>query len=56
MTIQSLFIPALTGQPPLGRLIREMLALIARLGGLGLVNHVATAEEQHAASNLYSPC
>ena len=29
-----------------------MLALHARLGGLGLMNPVANAEEQHAASQL----
>ena len=47
IAIQSQFIPALTGQPPSGRLVREMLALPARLGGMGLVNPVTTAEEQH---------
>jgi hypothetical protein len=50
MAIQSQFIPALTGQPPPGRLVREMLALPARLGGMGLVNPVTTAEEQHITS------
>ena len=33
--IQSHFIPALTGQHPPGKQTREMLALPARLGGLG---------------------
>ena len=50
MAIQSQFIPALTGQPPPGRLVREMLTLPARLGGMGLVNPVTTAEEQHITS------
>ncbi len=52
--IQSLFIPALTGQSPPGKLVHEMLAMPARLGGLGLINPVATAQEQHAASQLIS--
>ena len=52
--IQSLFIPALSGQPPPNELVRDMLALPARLGGLGLTNPVATAEEQQAASQLIS--
>ena len=48
--IQSHFIPALTGQTPPGTSVREMLALPARLGGLGLINPVAIAQEQHASS------
>ena len=52
--IQSHFIPALTGQTPPGKLVREMLALPARLGGLGLINPVAIAQEQHASSQLIS--
>ena len=54
LVIQSHFIPALTGQPSPGHLAREMLALPARLGGLGLINPVAIAEEQHATSQLIS--
>ena len=54
ITIQSHFIPALTGQSPPGKLVRELLALPARLGGLGLMNPVVIAEEQHAASRLIS--
>ena len=52
--IQSHFIPALTGQPPPGEHTREMLALPARLGGLGLTNPAASAKEQRAASQLIS--
>ena len=51
--IRSRFIP-LTGQPPLGKHTREMLALPARLGGLGLVNPTASANEQRAASQQIS--
>ena len=52
--IQSHFIPALTGQSPPGNLVRELLALPARLGGLGLINPVAVAQDQHASSQLIS--
>ena len=52
--IQSDFIPALTGQSPPGKLVREMLTLPARLGGLGLINPVAIAQEQHTSSQLIS--
>ena len=52
--IRSRFIPALTGQPPPGEHTREMLALPARLGGLGLVNPTASANEQRAASQQIS--
>ena len=52
--IQSHFIPALTGQPPPGEHTREMLALPARLGGLGLLNPLASAPEQQAASQQIS--
>jgi hypothetical protein len=44
--IQSRFIPALTGQLPPGEHTREMLALPARLGGLGLTNPAASARDQ----------
>ena len=52
--IQTCFIPALTGQPPPGEDTREMLALPARLGGLGLLNPLASAPEQQAASQQIS--
>ena len=45
--INSHFIPALTGQPPLGEQTRNLLALPIRLGGLGLTNPVLSAEEQY---------
>ena len=48
--IQSCFIPALTGQPPPGEHTRQMLALPVRLGGLGLLNPLASAPELQAAS------
>ena len=50
--IQSQFIPALTGHTPPGDLFREVLALLVRIGGLGLINPVATSMEQHATSKL----
>ena len=48
--IRSHFISSLTGQPPPGEHTREMLALPARLGGLGLVNPTTSAKKQRAAS------
>ena len=50
--IQSQFIPAITGQPAPGGLVREMLALPVRLGGLGLMNPIASAKEQRDSSQL----
>ena len=52
--VQSHFIPALTGQPPPGERTRELLALPARLGGLGLTNPAASVKDQRAASQQIS--
>ena len=52
--IHSLFIPALTGQPPPGQHMRDILALPARIGGLGLTNPTTSAKEQRAASQCPS--
>ena len=51
-TIETHRIPALTGQSPPGKLVWEMVALPATLGGLGLMNPVAIVEEQHDTSQL----
>ena len=48
------FIPALTGQPPPGEQMRELLALPARLGGLGLTNPTLSAREQQNSSQQIS--
>ena len=48
--IQSQFIPAITGQAPPGKQVRELLALPVRLGGLGPQNPINMAKEQHTAS------
>ena len=53
-TISSRFIPALTGQPPPGEHMRELLALPARLGGLGLINPTTSAKEQRTTSQQVS--
>ena len=53
-TIQSRFIPSLTGQSPPGESTRKLLALPARLGGLGLINPAASAKEQRATSQQIS--
>ena len=52
--IQSQFIPALTGHTHPGDLVRELLALPAHLGGMGLINPAIISAEQHATSKLIS--
>ena len=52
--IQSRFIPAITGQAPPGKHVRDLLALPVRLGGLGLRNPTNMAKEQHTASQQIS--
>ena len=52
--IRTKFIPALTGQPPPGEQMRELLALPARLGGLGLTNPTSSAREQRNSSQQIS--
>ena len=44
------FIPALTGRPAPGDTERELLALPARNGGLGIINPATIAEREHQAS------
>lgn len=48
------FIPALTGQPLPGELMRKLLPLPARLGGLGLTNPTLSAKEQRNSSQQIS--
>ena len=50
MALRHTFIPALTGQSAPGDLLRDLLALPARLGGLGLINPVELADLEHQAS------
>ena len=47
---QNKFIPAITGQAAPGKLTRDLLALPARLGGLGIFNPLSVAKELHKAS------
>ena len=55
-TLRQRFIPALTGRPAPSDTERELLALPARVGGLGIANPAATAEREHQASmQLSSP-
>ena len=49
-TISSTLIPALTGQPPSGKLTRDLLALPCKHGGLGIINPVDVHSEQHQTS------
>ena len=50
MAICSKLIPALTGQPPPGDAMRRLLALPARLGGLGIIDPTKVANQQQKAS------
>ena len=52
-TIQLKFLPALTGRPAPRAEMRELLALTARLGGLGIINPCSLANE-HSVSNQVS--
>ena len=48
--IRQKLIPALTGRPPPNDLERDLLALPARLGGMGLINPTQTANQEFEAS------
>ena len=48
--IHQLFIPSLTGRPPCSKLIRDLLALPVRLGGLGLTNPTDISDDNFQAS------
>ena len=48
--IHQRFIPALTGRLPCSEVERALLALPARLGGMGLVNQVAVCDHEYKAS------
>ena len=48
--IQQRLLPALTGQSALGDATRDLLALPARLGGLGVRNPVSTAPHEYSTS------
>jgi len=45
-------IPALTGQPPCSSIVRDLLALPVRLGGLGLRDPSATSSDSFQSSNI----
>ena len=47
-------IPTLTGQPPPGDEMRDLLALPARLGGIALTNSTSIAEVEFSASTKVS--
>ena len=50
--IQQHFIPALTGLPPCSELIRDLLALPAKHGGLGIVNPKMLSSPSYNGSEL----
>ena len=47
--ISTIFIPALTGRPPLNALSRDLFALLARLGGPGITNLTKSSEALYLA-------
>ena len=48
--IHQVFILSLTGRPPCSKLIRDLLALPVRLGGLGLTNPAVISDDNFQAS------
>ena len=52
--IRSKFIPALTGQPPPSDEVHDLLALLARLGGIALTNPTSAADVEFLASTRVS--
>ena len=50
--LQSQLIPTLTGQVQPGDIVRSLLSLPARLGGLGIPNLVSAAKDTHQTSKL----
>ena len=48
--IHQVFIPSLTGRPPCSKLIRDLLTLPVRLGGLGLTNPTVISDDNFQAS------
>ena len=55
-SIHNHLIPAITGRPPCSQIERDLIALPIRLGGLGIINPVSSAESSFkASSNLTAP-
>ena len=48
--IRTQLLPALTGQNPPNDILREVFSLPPNLGGLGMINPVSTASQQHHTS------
>ena len=54
--IHQVLIPSITGCPPCSKLIRDLLALPVRLGGLRIVNPTETTDDKfHASVKLTAP-
>ena len=49
-TIRTKFLPALCGIPAPNDELRNLLALPCRLGGIGIVNPISTADQEYSAS------
>ena len=54
-TLRQKFIPSLTGRPPPNDMERQLLALPARLGGIGLTDPTNTNSEHSASYNVSHP-
>ena len=52
--IKTVFIPTITGRPPPNDTDRDMFALLARLGGLGLCNPAKQCDMEFSASQAIS--
>ena len=52
--VRTLFIPALTGHSPPGDLVRELLTLPPKYGGIGLINPLCVSASQHYTSKKIS--
>ena len=48
--IRTQLLPALTGQNPPNDILREVFSLPPNLGGLGIINPISAASQQHQAS------
>ena len=55
-TIRKVFLPNLTGQNAFNDMERDLLALPARLGGLGILDPCKKSAVHYVRDNLSTPC
>ena len=53
--IRTQLLPALTGQNPPNDILRDVFSLPPNLGGLGMINHVSAASQQHHTIKVTAP-